>query len=179
MLGGLRDLTVEAGTLARRDGASATSRAHVASARAGCEPRLSPTPLAGRFDAGRHRYHRYRAGAVLGQANGPRRVLNGQSDGFAFGKPARITARTSPGMAGIVNIERETMMSGAAHSKGILVLGGFLAGRFAADFPLSLAASICFEQIYGEIEGDSASSAGALRAALQSCRFCRSSNRSP
>ena len=95
-------------------------------------------------------------GAVVGQINGLTVLLSGN---YAFGMPARITARTAPGLAGIVNIERETMMSGPAHSKGILVLGGYLSGRFAHDQPLSLSATICLEQIYGEIEGDSASSA--------------------
>lgn len=95
-------------------------------------------------------------GDVIGQVNGLTVLLSGS---FMFGMPARITARTAPGLAGIVNIERETMMSGPAHSKGILVLGGYLAGRFAHDQPLSLSASICLEQVYGEIEGDSASSA--------------------
>lgn len=95
-------------------------------------------------------------GEAIGQINGLTVLLSG---GYAFGMPARITARTAPGLAGIVNIERETMMSGPAHSKGILVLGGYLAGRFARKQPLSLSASICLEQVYGEIEGDSASSA--------------------
>ncbi len=95
-------------------------------------------------------------GDVVGQVNGLTVLLSGS---FMFGMPARITARTAPGLAGIVNIERETMMSGPAHSKGILVLGGYLAGRFAHDQPLSLSATICLEQVYGEIEGDSASSA--------------------
>lgn len=94
-------------------------------------------------------------GEAVGQINGLTVMASGN---YAFGKPARITARTAPGLAGIVNIERETMMSGPAHSKGILVLGGYLAGRFAHDQPLSLSATICLEQIYGEIEGDSASS---------------------
>jgi len=73
--------------------------------------------------------------------------------------PMRITARTSPGVAGVTDIERETAMSGPSHSKGVLILSGFLAGRFAQDFPLSLSASICFEQNYEPIDGDSASSA--------------------
>ncbi len=95
-------------------------------------------------------------GDVVGQVNG----MTIMADvGNAFGKPARITARTAPGLAGIVNLEREIAMSGPAHAKGILILSGYLSGRFARDFPLSLAGSICFEQIYGEIEGDSASSA--------------------
>ena len=95
-------------------------------------------------------------GAVVGQVNGLT-IMAAASD--AFGKPARITARTAPGLAGIVNLEREIAMSGPAHAKGILILSGYLGGRFARDYPLSLAGSICFEQIYGEIEGDSASSA--------------------
>ncbi|HEY1387966.1 MAG TPA: AAA family ATPase [Ktedonobacterales bacterium] len=96
------------------------------------------------------------SGDVVGQINGLTVLLSG---GYSFGMPARITARTAPGLAGIVNIERETMMSGPAHTKGILVLGGYLAGRFARKLPLSLSATICLEQVYGEIEGDSASSA--------------------
>lgn len=95
-------------------------------------------------------------GEAVGQINGLTVLLSGA---YAFGMPARITARTAPGRAGIINIERETMMSGPAHSKGILVLGGYLAGRFARKQPLSLSATICLEQVYGEIEGDSASSA--------------------
>jgi predicted ATP-dependent protease len=156
VLGGLCDLTLEAGAFAQKEGAALTARAHVACALASRERRLSliPDRLDDLMRDGTILMDT--SGAVVGQINGLTVMTAG---GFAFGKPARITARTAPGRSGIVNIERETMMSGPAHSKGILVLGGYLAGRFAQETPLSLAATICFEQVYGEIEGDSASSA--------------------
>ncbi|MBN1355768.1 AAA family ATPase [bacterium] len=77
---------------------------------------------------------------------------------FAFGKPAKITATVSLGKEGIINIEREAELSGKIHDKGIQILSGFLRNRFAQDKPLTLSASICFEQSYGGIDGDSASS---------------------
>ena len=76
----------------------------------------------------------------------------------AFGKPAKITVNTYTGKNGIVDIEREVEMSGSTHSKGVLILNGFLGERFAQDIPLSLTASICFEQLYNGVDGDSASS---------------------
>ncbi|MGL5207380.1 MAG: S16 family serine protease, partial [Acidaminococcaceae bacterium] len=78
---------------------------------------------------------------------------------YAFGKPSRITANTYLGRAGIVNIERETKMSGASHSKGVLTLSGYLGSKYAQKMPLSLTASLTFEQLYDGIDGDSASSA--------------------
>ena len=72
---------------------------------------------------------------------------------------ARITASTAMGRGGIINIDREAQMSGALHTKGILILTGFLRTRFAQNKPLSLTASLTFEQNYGPIDGDSASSA--------------------
>jgi len=95
------------------------------------------------------------AGAVVGQVNGLSVYDMGQ---FMFGKPTRITASTSMGRAGIINIEREADLSGSTHNKGILILGGYLRGRFAQDKPLSLSASLAFEQSYGGVDGDSASS---------------------
>lgn len=77
---------------------------------------------------------------------------------YTFGKPARITAATYMGKNGIVNVERETKMSGPSHSKGVLILSGYLGETFAQDFPLSLTASLCFEQLYNGVDGDSASS---------------------
>ena len=77
---------------------------------------------------------------------------------YAFGKPSRITANTYLGRAGVVNIERETKMSGATHSKGILTLSGYLGNKYAQKIPLSLTASLTFEQLYEGIDGDSASS---------------------
>ncbi|MEY6432148.1 ATP-binding protein [Thioalkalicoccus limnaeus] len=88
--------------------------------------------------------------------------------GFAFGHPTRITARVRLGKGEVIDIEREVKLGGPIHSKGVLILQGFLAGRYALDHPLSLSASLVFEQSYGGIEGDSASSAElyALLSAL-------------
>jgi len=80
---------------------------------------------------------------------------------YTFGKPSRITANTYMGKTGIVNIEREVEISGPSHSKGVLILSGYLGEKFAQDFPLSLTASLCFEQLYNGVDGDSASSTEA------------------
>ncbi len=77
---------------------------------------------------------------------------------YSFGHPSRITARTFVGGRGVVNIERETEMSGRIHSKGVAILSAYLGGKYAQDWPLSLSASLTFEQTYSEVEGDSASS---------------------
>jgi lon-related putative ATP-dependent protease len=95
------------------------------------------------------------AGAVVGQVNGLSVYDMGQ---FMFGKPARITARTAMGRAGVINIEREADLSGPTHNKGVLILGGYLRGKYASKQPLSLTASLAFEQSYGGVDGDSASS---------------------
>lgn len=92
---------------------------------------------------------------VVGQVNGLSVMDFGD---YTFGKPSRITAVTYAGEKGIVNIEREVEMSGSIHDKGVLILSGYLGAKFAQDFPLSLSASICFEQLYDGVEGDSASS---------------------
>jgi ATP-dependent Lon protease len=88
--------------------------------------------------------------------------------GYAFGKPLRITASAAMGKAGIINIERESNLSGSFHDKGVQIIAGYLRRTFAQDKPLSLAASLCFEQSYGGVEGDSASAAEvfALLSAL-------------
>jgi predicted ATP-dependent protease len=78
---------------------------------------------------------------------------------LSFGRPNKITARVQIGTGKIINIEREVKMSGALHSKGVLILKGFLGERYAEDRPLSLSASLVFEQSYSHIDGDSASSA--------------------
>jgi predicted ATP-dependent protease len=78
---------------------------------------------------------------------------------YMFGRPSRITARTFQGRSGVVNIEREARLSGRLHDKGVLILSGYLGGRYAQDKPLSLSASLAFEQSYDSVEGDSASSA--------------------
>ncbi|MGE5559493.1 MAG: AAA family ATPase [Chloroflexota bacterium] len=104
-------------------------------------------------------------GAVTGQVNGIAVLSMGD---IAFGRPSRITARTFIGRKGIVNIERETHLSGSIHDKGVFILSGYLGGKFARDIPLALSASIAFEQGYEEVDGDSASSAEtyALLSAL-------------
>jgi ATP-dependent Lon protease len=94
-------------------------------------------------------------GTRAGQVNGLSVLEIG---GYSFGKPSRITASTALGKAGIINIEREAHLSGRFHDKGVQIIGGFLRSRFAQDKPLSLAASICFEQSYSGVDGDSASS---------------------
>lgn len=104
-------------------------------------------------------------GASVGQINGLSIYDLGD---FAFGRPSRITARVFIGQSGIVNIEREARLSGKTHSKGVLILAGYLGGRYGGTFPLSLSATLCFEQTYTEVEGDSASAAEliALLSAL-------------
>jgi predicted ATP-dependent protease len=77
---------------------------------------------------------------------------------FAFGTPSRVTASIGVGRDGVVDIEREAAMGGPTHTKGVLILGGYLAGKFAQDKPLSLSARLVFEQSYGGVDGDSASS---------------------
>ncbi len=94
-------------------------------------------------------------GAVVGQVNGLSVFDLGD---HAFGRPSRITARVSMGRGQVVNIEREVQKSGPSHSKGFMILQGYLNGKFAHRRPLSFAASIAFEQVYDEIDGDSASS---------------------
>ncbi len=94
-------------------------------------------------------------GSKVGQINGLTVMSVGD---YSFGKPVRITANTYTGKSGIINIEREVELSGSSHSKGILILNGYLGEMFAKEMPLALTASICFEQIYNGVDGDSASS---------------------
>src|SRR5579875_49221 len=94
-------------------------------------------------------------GSRVGQINGLAVIDVG---GYAFGRPSRVTATVALGQAGIINIEREARLSGSTHDKGIMILAGFLRDRFGQEFPLAMSASICFEQSYSGIDGDSASS---------------------
>lgn len=104
-------------------------------------------------------------GVRIGQING---LSVTELGGFSFGRPTRITCQVRPGSGKVVDIEREVELGGPLHSKGVLILSGFLAGRYALDTPMSLFASLVFEQSYGGVEGDSASSAElyALLSAL-------------
>jgi lon-related putative ATP-dependent protease len=94
-------------------------------------------------------------GSKVGQVNGLSVI---QMNDYAFGKPTRITAKVRLGKGEVIDIEREVELSGPIHSKGVLIITGFLGSRYAADFPLSLSASLVFEQSYSGVEGDSASS---------------------
>jgi predicted ATP-dependent protease len=104
-------------------------------------------------------------GSKVGQINGLS-VL--QLGNFSFGRPSRITARVRMGSGRVTDIEREAKLGGPLHSKGVMILWGYLAGFYAQDVPLALAASLVFEQSYGGVDGDSASSAElyALLSAL-------------
>jgi len=104
-------------------------------------------------------------GAQVGQINGLSVLSMGN---YSFGKPTRITARVRMGKGEVIDIEREVKLGGPLHTKGVLILSGFLGARYAVDRPLSLSASLVFEQSYGGVDGDSASSAElyALLSAL-------------
>jgi len=96
------------------------------------------------------------SGSMVGQVNGLS-VLN--TGDYAFGRPSRVTVSIGMGKAGIIDIERETKLGGPIHTKGVLILSGYLTEKYAIDRPLNLSARIVFEQNYGGVEGDSASSA--------------------
>jgi lon-related putative ATP-dependent protease len=104
-------------------------------------------------------------GHRVGQING---LSVFELGGFLFGRPTRITARVRPGGGRVIDIEREVKLGGPIHSKGVLILSGFISGRYALDVPMSLSASVVFEQSYSGVEGDSASAAelAALLSAL-------------
>lgn len=95
------------------------------------------------------------SGKKVGQINGLTIAVSGDC---SFGQPVRITANTFIGKSGVLNIEREVSMSGKSHSKGVFILSAYIGEKYAQDIPLSLTASICFEQLYNPIDGDSASS---------------------
>ena len=95
-------------------------------------------------------------GAVVGQVNGLSVTMLGD---YEFGRPSRITARSYVGRGSVVAIDRDVQIAGPIHNKGVMILAGYLGGRYAQDLPLNLAASLTFEQSYEGVEGDSASSA--------------------
>ncbi|MDY6861840.1 MAG: Lon protease family protein [Thermodesulfobacteriota bacterium] len=107
-------------------------------------------------------------GEAVGQVNGLAVYTMGD---YTFGRPSKITAKTSMGRAGIINIEREADLSGKTHNKGVLILSGYLRYKYAQNKPLTMSASICFEQSYSGIDGDSASSSEvyALISSLSDC----------
>ncbi|MBL8841204.1 MAG: AAA family ATPase [Planctomycetes bacterium] len=161
----LADLSREANLFAQRDAARAIGGGHV---------RLALAAAREREDLNERRFHeQVRAGTLLfstsgekvGQVNALTVVTTGV---FDFGRPARLTATVAAGDSGVLNIEREVQLSGEIHDKGVFILSALLRDRFAQNHPLALAASLCFEQSYGPIDGDSAAAAEwfALLSAL-------------
>lgn len=161
----VRDLCVEASYFAKRAGDALTRGQHVAMAIRARDRRASLIPDKLAQEILQQEVLISTQGSAVGQING---LYVRELQGYAFGLPARITATVAPGLAGVVAVDRESALSGPTHTKGVLVLSGYLAGRFAEDFPLSLSASICFEQNYLGVDGDSASSSElyALLSAL-------------
>lgn len=165
VVGQLADLVREADYWARKSGKDVITRAHVNRA---LEEAVQ------RADRVRDRAHETitrdivlidTRGEDVGQING---LAVWQLGSFSFGRPSRITARVRMGQGRITDIERESKLGGNLHTKGVMILWGFLAGRFAQDIPLALAATLVFEQSYGGVDGDSASSTElyALMSAL-------------
>ena len=152
----LDDLLRESDCLARKEGASSMSAADIERALEGRERRADRIRTRILDEMLRGTLLIDTAGAAVGQVNALS-VL--QVGGAAFGHPSRVTARVRLGSGKVVDILREVEMGGPNHTKGVLILGGFLAGRFLPDLPLSLSASLVLEQNYGGVEGDSASSA--------------------
>jgi lon-related putative ATP-dependent protease len=154
--GEIADLVREAGFWAGRRGADRTSSADVQKA---IEEKLHRSNRAEErvrelIDEGVIRVDT--DGETVGQVNGLSVLTLGN---YSFGKPGRITVRTYTGKTGVVSLDREAKLSGRLYDKGLLTLTGYLGAKYASDAPLSLSATISFEQLYEEIEGDSASSA--------------------
>ncbi|MCD4748705.1 MAG: AAA family ATPase [Thermoanaerobaculales bacterium] len=151
----LADLIREASWIAQENGAEAVGRNHVRMAREAARVRHSLSE---------DRTHEYVEEGVIRIATEGSEV--GRINGLAvydvghhrFGRPSRISARVGIGREGVINIERQAGLSGPTHDKGIQILTGFLRGTFARTVPLSMACSVTFEQSYGGVDGDSASS---------------------
>src|ERR1700680_1120034 len=151
----LADLAREAAYIARQEGAALVSDPHVRRAREARIERhnLTETKIREMIEEGTLLIDT--DGTRVGQVNGLSVLEIG---GYAFGKPVRITASAALGKAGLINVERESNLSGRFHDKGMQIIAGYFRTQFAQDKPLSLAASICFEQSYSGVDGDSASS---------------------
>jgi len=151
----LADLAREAAYIAKQEGAAPVNASHVRRAREARIERhnLTETKIREMMEEGTLLIET--EGARTGQVNGLSVLEIG---GYAFGKPVRITASAAMGKSGLINVEREANLSGSFHDKGMQIIAGYLRAKFAQDKPLSLAASICFEQSYSGIDGDSASS---------------------
>ncbi len=149
------DLVREADFFARQGDAKLVSRSHVQEAISARIRRMDRIREASHEQITRDIMLIDSAGSTVGQVNGLSVMQLGR---FSFGKPTRITCNVRPGSGRIIDIEREVKLGGPLHSKGVLILQGFLAGHFLPRAKLSLAASLVFEQSYGGVDGDSASS---------------------
>lgn len=154
--GAIADLCQEAGHIATAARATQVTGEHVLGAIDGKRRRSSLVPDRMRAMIAEGTLHVETAGAVVGQVNG---LAVYQLGGHAFGTPIRISCQVGLGRRGVVAIEREVERSGAIHSKGVLVLSGYLMGTFGRSRSLAFTSSLTFEQSYDEVEGDSASSA--------------------
>ena len=152
----LADLAREACYVARQAGESPVTAAHLRGARRARIERhnLIETKIREMIAEGTLLIDTQ--GAKPGQVNGLSVLEIG---GYSFGKPVRITASAAMGKGGLINIEREANLSGRLHDKGMQIIAGYIRSQFAQDKPLSLAASLCFEQSYSGVDGDSASAA--------------------
>ncbi len=156
--GEMADLVREASFWAAKAGAKAVERGHVRAALAARAEREGFIELHMREDITKHRIHVETHGEVVGQVNGLTVIDLGS---YAFGMPVRITCRSGAGKGEIVDIERETELGGPIHTKGTLILKGILLDRFGRDTPMCLQTTLCMEQSYSEVDGDSASLAEA------------------
>lgn len=151
----IKDLLIESDFWARREGASTVTSGHVQKA---LDEKVYRSNM-----VEQHINEMITRGTLMVDVEG---AVEGQVNGLAvydlgdvsFGKPSRITAQTFMGRGGVVNIEREAKLSGKTHDKGVMILSGYLGHKYAQEKPLSISASICFEQSYEGVDGDSASS---------------------
>lgn len=150
----IADLAREAGYWAQRDGASAIGRAHV---RQAIDEKVYRSDWVAAKIRELIRQGTLRInidGRAIGQVNG---LAVANLGDYAFGRPSRVTVSIGVGAAGVINIERESKLSGRSYDKGVLILDGYLRNQYASEHPLALSASIAMEQSYGMIDGDSAS----------------------
>jgi predicted ATP-dependent protease len=155
MMEPIEDLAREAAYFARADGQTKVSAANVDRALNERVQRLNFIEEEIRRLIANETLIVHVTGTSVGQINGLAVLDVG---GYSFGRPSRVSATVALGQAGLINIEREARLSGSTHDKGIMILGGFLRWRFGQEAPVAMTASICFEQSYSGIDGDSASS---------------------
>lgn len=151
----IANLLVEADALAQEEGTGEITRAHIDDANRQREYRLGLLEDKVREDILENSVLIDTEGARVGAVNG---LAVYEVGDYLFGKPSRITASVYAGKGGVINVEREARLSGNLHAKGVMIISGFLGRTFAQKRSLSLTVSVCFEQSYGHVDGDSASS---------------------